>query len=72
MALLSRYRALPPSMSGRFRHDPMLGLADIAINTMLGVTRLVRRPAPPPNSTASSNSRSRGAKWWRTTRTSSP
>ncbi|BBX37423.1 phenoxybenzoate dioxygenase subunit beta [Mycolicibacterium mageritense DSM 44476 = CIP 104973] len=48
MALLSRYRALPPSMSGRFRHDPMLGLADIAINTMLGVTRLVRRPAPPP------------------------
>ncbi|HTM84581.1 MAG TPA: PDR/VanB family oxidoreductase [Mycobacterium sp.] len=45
--LLSRYRGLPPSMSGRFRHDPMLGMADVAIATMWGVTRYLRRATPP-------------------------
>ncbi|MDF3339870.1 PDR/VanB family oxidoreductase [Mycolicibacterium septicum] len=46
--LLSRYRQLPPSASGRFRHDPMLGLAEVSIATMWGVNRLLRRPSPPP------------------------
>ncbi|GAS89582.1 PDR/VanB family oxidoreductase [Mycolicibacterium brisbanense] len=46
--LIDRYRRLPPSASGRFRHDPMLGLADVAISTMWGMTRYVRRPSPPP------------------------
>ncbi|MBU9765313.1 oxidoreductase [Mycobacterium sp. TNTM28] len=46
--MTSRYRRLPPSLSGRFKHDPMLGLAEVAISTMWGVSRLVRRPSPPP------------------------
>ncbi|MGV9798578.1 PDR/VanB family oxidoreductase [Mycobacterium sp. NPDC003449] len=45
---LDRYRRLPPSMSGRFRHDPMLGMAEAAITTMWGLTRYLRRPSPPP------------------------
>lgn len=48
MSLLSRYRRLPPSISGRFRHDPMLGAAGAAIATIWTVGRLVRRPALPP------------------------
>jgi ferredoxin-NADP reductase len=44
----SRYRQLPPSTNGRFRHDPMLAMAQVAIKTMWGVTRYVRRPSPPP------------------------
>ncbi|OBG82316.1 ferredoxin [Mycobacterium sp. E802] len=48
MPLLSRYRQLPPSMSGRFRHDPMLGLAEVTISTMWAVSRYLRRPTPPP------------------------
>ncbi|MCV7109417.1 PDR/VanB family oxidoreductase [Mycolicibacterium setense] len=48
LSLISRYRRIPPSISGRFRHDPMLGAADVAIATIWTVGRLVRRPAPPP------------------------
>ncbi|MFN3007073.1 PDR/VanB family oxidoreductase [Mycolicibacterium wolinskyi] len=48
MPILSRYRELPPSASGRFRHDPMLGMAEVAIATMWGLTRRIRKPAPPP------------------------
>lgn len=48
MSLLSRYRALPPSMSGRFRHDPMMVLATASVATIWGVTRFIRRPTPPP------------------------
>ena len=48
LSLISRYRRLPPSMSGRFRHDPMLGAAGAAIATIWAVGRLVRRPMPPP------------------------
>lgn len=48
LSLLSRYRRLPPSISGRFRHDPMLGAAGAAIATIWTVGRLVRRPALPP------------------------
>ncbi|MCV7000658.1 oxidoreductase [Mycolicibacterium alvei] len=46
--MISRYRRLPPSISGRFRHDPMLGAAGAAIATIWTVGRLVRRPALPP------------------------
>ncbi|MCP2625287.1 PDR/VanB family oxidoreductase [Mycolicibacterium smegmatis] len=46
--MLSQYRQLPPSTNGRFRHDPMLAMAQIAIKTMWGVTRHIRRPSPPP------------------------
>lgn len=46
--LLSRYRRIPPSVSGRFRHDPMLGAAEIAIGTMWILSRYLRRPTPPP------------------------
>jgi ferredoxin-NADP reductase len=46
--LIARYRRLPPSASGRFRHDPMLGLADVTISTMWGLTRYIRRPSFPP------------------------
>lgn len=45
---VSRYRQLPPSTNGRFRHDPMLAMAQVAIKTMWGVTRYIRRPSPPP------------------------
>ena len=48
MPFLSRYRESPASMSGRFRHDPVLGLADAAISGMLGVTRRIRRVVLPP------------------------
>lgn len=48
MPILSRYRELPPSASGRFRHDPMLGMAEVAIATLWGLTRRIRKPAPPP------------------------
>ncbi|MDV3126215.1 PDR/VanB family oxidoreductase [Mycobacterium sp. 21AC1] len=47
MPLLSRYRQLPPSTSGRFRHDPMVGMAEVAITTMWGLTRYVRRAKQP-------------------------
>lgn len=46
--IVSRLRQLPPSTNGRFRHDPMLAMAHVAIKTMWGVTRYVRRPVPPP------------------------
>ncbi|AKS36528.1 PDR/VanB family oxidoreductase [Mycolicibacterium goodii] len=46
--MLSRYRQLPPSANGRFRHDPMLLMAQVALKTMWGVTRHIRRPSPPP------------------------
>ncbi|MCG7609926.1 oxidoreductase [Mycobacterium syngnathidarum] len=48
LSLISRYRRLPPSMSGRFRHDPMLGAAGAAIATIWSVGRMIRRPSPPP------------------------
>ncbi|MGV0746440.1 PDR/VanB family oxidoreductase [Mycolicibacterium sp. XJ870] len=47
MPILSRYRRLPPSTSGRFRHDPMLGMAEAAV-AMWGLTRHLRRPSLPP------------------------
>lgn len=48
MPFLSRYRESPASASGRFRHDPLLGLADAAISTMWGMTRRLRPVALPP------------------------
>lgn len=47
MPMLSRYRQLPPSTSGRFRHDPMIGMAEVAITTMWGLTRYIRRAKQP-------------------------
>lgn len=48
MPILSRFRELPASVSGRFRHDPLLGFADAAISGMWGMTRRFRRVTLPP------------------------
>jgi ferredoxin-NADP reductase len=48
MALFPRLRNVPPSASGRFRHDLLLGLADIAVSGLWGVSGSIRNvPAPP-------------------------
>ena len=46
--LLRRLRGLPPSASGRLRHDVLLGVADAAITGMWAASGLRRRPAAPP------------------------
>lgn len=45
---LPRLRAVPPSVSGRTRHDLPLSLTDAAITTMWAISGAVRRPAAPP------------------------
>lgn len=42
-----RLRAVPPSASGRTRHDLPLSLTDAAITTMWALSAAVRRPAAP-------------------------
>jgi ferredoxin-NADP reductase len=44
MGLFSRVGELPPSTSGRSRHDPLLGAAHAALSGIWGVTASIRRP----------------------------
>ena len=48
MGLLDRYRQAPPSVSGRVRHDVVLGLADAALAGLWGLSGAIRRMASPP------------------------
>ena len=47
MGLLDRYRQAPPSVFGRIRHDPSLGLADAAIVGLWGISGAIRKMKPP-------------------------
>ena len=47
MRLFERHRRVPPSASGRMRHDPTLSLADSAISGLFALSAAVRRIRPP-------------------------
>ncbi|MGV0836514.1 PDR/VanB family oxidoreductase [Mycolicibacterium thermoresistibile] len=47
MRLLSRYRAAPPSASGRIRHDLLVGVADAAISGLWTLSEKLRTPRVP-------------------------
>ena len=47
MRLFERHRRVPPSASGRLRHDPTLSLADAAISGLFAASAAVRRIRPP-------------------------
>lgn len=46
MPLSDRIREVPPSASGRSRHDPLLGLAKIVVSGGWGLMSSIRRPSP--------------------------
>ncbi len=46
MPLFSRLAQLPPSASGRSKHDPLLGAAYLALSGIWGLTASIRRPPP--------------------------
>jgi ferredoxin-NADP reductase len=48
MGLFSRVGELPPSTSGRSRHDPMLAAAHAALSGIWGLTASIRKPPPLP------------------------
>jgi len=48
MSALPRVRELPPSASGRSRHDPLLGVAHAALSAAWGLTAALRRQRPVP------------------------
>jgi ferredoxin-NADP reductase len=48
MPLKPRFGDVPPSASGRSRHDPLLGLADLVVSGLWGLTGVIRRPPPVP------------------------
>lgn len=47
MAVFDRIRQAPPSASGRSRHDPLIGLADVAISGLWALSGSIRRIAAP-------------------------
>lgn len=49
MSLFSRLRHAPPSASGRFRHDPSLGVADAVINGLFNLSGSLRTMVTPPD-----------------------
>jgi ferredoxin-NADP reductase len=48
MGLLDRYRQAPPSISGRRRHDVVLGIADASVAALWAVSGAIRKMKPPP------------------------
>jgi ferredoxin-NADP reductase len=50
MGLLNRYRRTPPSISGRRRHDIVLGIADSSVSALWAVSGAIRRMKPPAES----------------------
>jgi ferredoxin-NADP reductase len=48
MGAFARFRNAPASWSGRFRHDPLIGFADVALSGLLGLSGTMRRMAPLP------------------------
>jgi len=47
MGTLHRYRQVPPSISGRWRHDVVLGLADASVAALWAVSGAIRKMKPP-------------------------
>ncbi len=47
MGLLDRYREAPPSISGRHRHDPALGIADASVSALWAISGAIRRMKAP-------------------------
>ncbi|MCK0174019.1 PDR/VanB family oxidoreductase [Mycolicibacterium sp. F2034L] len=47
MALLSRFRQMPPSASGRQRHDVSLGFAEATLSALFALSGQVRKVTPP-------------------------
>jgi ferredoxin-NADP reductase len=50
MGLLDRYRRTPPSISGRRRHDIVLGIADTSVSALWAISGAIRKMKPPPES----------------------
>ncbi|WP_123027229.1 PDR/VanB family oxidoreductase [Mycolicibacterium stellerae] len=48
MGRLDRYRQAPPSISGRRRHDVVLGIADASVSALWAVSGAFRKMKPPP------------------------
>lgn len=48
MGLLDRYRQAPPSISGRRRHDVVLGLTDASVNALWAISDALRKMKLPP------------------------
>ena len=49
MGLLDRYRQAPPSISGRRRHDIVLGITDASVGVLWAVSGAIRKVRPPPD-----------------------
>ncbi len=49
MGLLDRYRQAPPSISGRRRHDTVLGITDASVAALWAVSGAIRKMRPPPD-----------------------
>jgi ferredoxin-NADP reductase len=47
MGILNRYRHVPPSISGRWRHGVVLGVADAAISGLWAISGSIRKMKPP-------------------------
>ncbi len=47
MGTPNRYRHVPPSISGRWRHDVVLGIADASVNALWAISGAVRKMKPP-------------------------
>jgi ferredoxin-NADP reductase len=48
MGTPNRYRQVPPSISGRRRHDIVLGIADASVAALWAVSGAIRKMKPPP------------------------
>ncbi|TPG33760.1 PDR/VanB family oxidoreductase [Mycolicibacterium hodleri] len=48
MGVFSRFRNAPASASGRIRHDPLMGFADVAVAGLFGLSGAIRNVAPLP------------------------
>ena len=49
MGVFSRFRNAPASTSGRIRHDPLMGFADVAVAGLFGLSGAIRTMAPLPD-----------------------
>lgn len=47
MGLLDHYRQAPPSVTGRRRHDIVLGIADASVNALWSISGVIRKMKPP-------------------------
>ncbi|RDH76499.1 oxidoreductase [Mycolicibacterium moriokaense] len=50
MATSDRYRDVPPSISGRWRHDVVVGIADASVAALWAISGVIRKMKPPVDS----------------------